>query len=260
MFERIGRFLGRYLEFDRSRTTTYISQDFDALTQTIRVGDVLLVEGRAKISTGIKYLTQSTWSHAALCVQDASKGNVELVEVTMAEGCHRLSLSKYKGFNTRLCRAISLSSDERDAVAAYAVARLGMSYDMRNIFDLLRYLFPTPPVPLRWRRRMLAFGSGDPTRAICSSLMAQAFQSVRYPILPTIQMIRASGASRQQRREVWHIRHHSLYVPRDFDLSPYFAVIKPTISRNFDHHQIPWAPDSSGVAQSEGDSAQEFLG
>ena len=40
---------------------------------------------------------------------------------------------------------------------------------------------------------------------------------------------------------VWHQRHASLIVPRDFDLSPYFAIVKPTIQRGFDHRRIPWA-------------------
>ena len=39
----------------------------DVLT-CLRPGDVLLVEGSSRLSTVIKYLTQSTWSHAALCV------------------------------------------------------------------------------------------------------------------------------------------------------------------------------------------------
>lgn len=66
------------------------------------------------------------------------------------------------------------------------VERIGCTYDMRNIIDLARFLLPTPPVPVRWRRQMIALGSGEPTRAICSTLIAQAFQSVRYPILPSI--------------------------------------------------------------------------
>jgi len=33
---------------------------------------------------------------------------------------------------------------------------------------------------------MLALGSGDPTRAICSSLIAEAFQSIKYPFFPTV--------------------------------------------------------------------------
>ena len=132
-----------------------------------------------------------------------------------------MPLSKYARSNIRICRAVGLSEAERDAVARFMLDRIGYEYDLRNIIDLARYLFPTPPVPIRFRRRMLALGSGDPTRAICSSLIAQAFQSVRYPILPEIRRSRAHGSD-YSRREIFHIRHHSLFVPRDFDLSPYF--------------------------------------
>lgn len=95
-------------------------------------------------------------------------------------------------------------------------------------------------VPIRFRRRMLELGSGDPTRAICSSLVAQAVQSVCYPILPDIRRSRAHGSG-FSRREIFHIRHHSLFVPRDFDLSPYFEVVKPSIRNGFDHGLIEWA-------------------
>ncbi|MCA8884355.1 MAG: lipo-like protein [Rhodobacteraceae bacterium] len=248
MFERIGRFLGRYLEFDRRDAQPYVSQDYDALVATIRVGDVLLVEGRAKISTGIKYLTQSTWSHAALCVRDTTSGGApELVEVTLEDGCHRIPLSKYKGINTRLCRAASLSTEERRIVARFAEDRIGLQYDMRHIFDLMRYLIPTPPVPTRWRRRMLSFGSGDPTRAICSSLIAEAYQSIGYPILPDIRV--EGGAGDLARREAYHIRNFALFTPRDFDLSPYFQVVKPTLENGFDYRAFAWAEeDSQGPA------------
>lgn len=119
------------------------------------------------------------------------------------------------------------------------IGRLGLRYDLRNILDLLLYFFPTPPVPVRWRRRMIAFGSGDPTRAICSSLIAQAFQAIRYPILPEVR--RRKVASRFARQEVYHIRHHSPYTPRDFDLSPYFRVLKPTLEQGFNHRDLVWA-------------------
>ncbi len=244
MISKIGYALGRFLERERARPETYVAQDFEALAETIQVGDVLLVEGRSQISVAIRYLTQSTWSHAALCVRDrASGGEPELVEVTLSEGCHRVPLARYAGYNTRICRPVSLSAAERAAVAQFMLERLGVRYDMRNIIDLARYLIPTPPVPTRWRRRMLALGSGDPTRAICSSLIAQAFHSVRYPILPRIKMIRELDRGREIVREFWLIRHHSLYVPRDFDISPYFAVVKPTLQKGFDHRRIAWAHD-----------------
>jgi len=41
--------------------------------------------------------------------------------------------------------------------------------------------------------------------------------------------------------DIFGIRHHSLFTPRDFDLSPYFATIKPTIESGFDYKSIRWA-------------------
>ncbi|MGA7657496.1 MAG: lipo-like protein, partial [Methylocella sp.] len=34
---------------------------------------------------------------------------------------------------------------------------------------------------------------------------------------------------------------HSLYVPRDFDVSPYFAVVKPSLDAGFDYRAVTWA-------------------
>ena len=121
-------------------------------------------------------------------------------------------------------------------VCAYAAERIGFDYDLKNIIDLMRYLFPLP-VPQRWRRRMMALGSGHPTRIICSALIAQAFEAVRYPILPKITRLDSEAA----RREILEIRHSSLYAPRDFDISPFFEVVKPTIVRDFDYKAIAWA-------------------
>ena len=84
---------------------------------------------------------------------------------------------------------------------------------------------------------MIAFGSGDPTKIICSALIAQAFDAVRYPILPKI----TRAGQRQARREILHIRDSSLYMPRDFDISPYFEIVKPTIVHGFDYTALHWA-------------------
>ena len=40
--------------------------------------------------------------------------------------------------------------------------------------------------------------------------------------------------------EILHIRHHSLYTPRDFDLSPYFRIVKPTLEYGFDYRTLTW--------------------
>ena len=156
-----------------------------------------------------------------------------------------MSLRKYARLNTRICRPVGLDDEECRQVCQYAIDRLGHAYDLKNVIDLARYLFPVPPVPLVWRRRMLALGSGDPTRAICSTLIAQAFQSVRYPILPRIEHRKVvAGGAGYSLRETHHIRHYSLFAPRDFDVSPYFRIIKPTLEHGFDHHRLTWADET----------------
>ncbi|MCX7561711.1 lipo-like protein [Sulfitobacter sp. F26204] len=203
----------------------------------------MLVEGNERISGAIKYLTQSTWSHAALFIGGAmgdtknGQANLQLIEVNLHEGCIVSPVEKYRGFNLRICRPSSLTDAERMAVVGFMIDKLGLRYDLRNIFDLLRYFMPPLPVPSRWRRRMLAIGSGDPTRAICSTLIAQAFQSINYPILPEVTVNDAENSVQQ---EIFHIRHHSLFAPRDFDLSPYMEVVKPTLESKFDFHTLVW--------------------
>ncbi|MDN2566452.1 lipo-like protein [Aquibium sp. A9E412] len=262
ILDRFGRFLARRLQSESSGYEPYTPSDTETLHRTLQPGDVLLVEGNQRISAAIKYLTQSTWSHSALYVGDAlpeSPDGAErprLVEVNLGEGCVAVPLSKYATYNTRICRPSGLTPDDRKAVVGFMVERLGLRYDMRNIFDLLRYFFPTPPVPVRWRRRMIALGSGDPTRAICSSLIAQAYQTVGYPILPDLRKVRGRAYARSaySRREILHIRHHSLFVPRDFDLSPYFLIVKPTLAFGFDYKRLRWAPQA-GEGEGEAGSA-----
>lgn len=213
----------------------------ELLLATIRRGDVLLVEGVSRFSLAIKYLTQSTWSHAALYVGEFEGQPDMLVEADVQEGVRLVPLDSYAKLHTRICRPVGLDEKEIDAILGFAIDRLGHRYDLKNIVDLMRYLIQTPPVPNRWKRRMLALGSGDPTQAICSSLIAQSFQSVKYPILPEVSVEKSMDPLFQETyREILNIRHHSLFAPKDFDLSPYFEVIKPTLASGFDPHQIDW--------------------
>lgn len=263
LLDGIGRHLARKLDMPSAGYRPFTPSDFDTLCRTLRPGDVLLVEGRERISNAIKYLTQSTWSHAAMYVGDrfpASDKGAEparLIEVNIGEGCVAVPLGKYAHHNTRICRPVGLSPKECRDVTDFMATRIGLRYDMRNILDLLRYFFPTPPVPVRWRRRMLALGSGDPTRAICSSLIARAFQSVRYPILPDVRQIKAWQGSSYARHEILHIRHHSLFTPRDFDLSPYFQIVKPHLSDGFDPHRLQWGEASALLPPPEEGEAEE---
>jgi hypothetical protein len=243
---RLARYLAQPIRVAQAATAS-----LQQLEAALRPGDVLLVEGNTRVSTAIKYLTQSTWSHAMFYIGDALGAPAPgeeprvLVEADMIHGIRAVPSSELAGLNTRICRPIGLSNDDLKKVIQFTVSHIGGHYDLKNVFDLARYLIPTPPVPTRWRRRLIAFGSGDPTRAICSTLIAEAFQSVHYPILPEVTYVHdGTPGCNDCYHEVMHIRHYSLFTPRDFDISPYFQVVKPTIASGFDYHQVAWAQES----------------
>jgi hypothetical protein len=237
LMRALGRRLARFLSRPREQLTHPPTSPREQVADTLVRGDVLLVEGTSRFSSAIKFLTQSTWSHAALYL-----GEGRLCDVDVNDGVRVVPLSEFDGVHTRICRPVGLLPAEIDAVCEYMTSRVGYSYDVKNVFDLARYLVRTPPVPDRMKRRLIALGSGAPTRAICSTLLAQAFGSIRYPILPEVELHGDDLPGAQQARaEILHIRHYSLYTPRDFDTSPFFRIVKPRLEREgFDFHRLVW--------------------
>ncbi|MCX7286228.1 MAG: YiiX/YebB-like N1pC/P60 family cysteine hydrolase [Rhodobacterales bacterium] len=245
----IGHGIVRFLEKQTADYMLMAVASPERMRATLRPGDVVLVEGNSRISSAIKYLTQSMWSHAAMFVGDGE--GRDLIEADLKEGVRYIGLDHLLPFNLRICRPVGLTATDRATVLNHMRVSLGRTYDLKNVVDLARFLLPEPPVPKRFRRRMLALGSGDPTRAICSTLIAEAFEAVRFPILPRIE----TSVDNEVAREIWHIRHHSLFAPRDFDVSPYFAVIKPTIEGGFDYRAVSWSgppgPDEDFPAEDQ---------
>jgi hypothetical protein len=242
----LGKALARFLSAPRDAAQTGTPTDPEKLGASLRPGDVLLVEGASRISTAVKYLTQSTWSHAALYVGPQLGGHDDqgrpylFVEADLVLGVCKRPLAQYTRYHTRICRPRELRPHDLRKVLQRVVGQVGHQYDMKNVWDLARFLLPQPPIPARWRRKLIALGSGDPTKAICSSLIAEAFQGVGYPVLPVITQ-QTGGPDGRAARDIFHIRHHSLYAPRDFDVSPYFEVVKPTLAQGFDYQAIEWS-------------------
>ena len=234
----IGNMLARHLSKPKPGYERFSVLSQAQLKATLQPCDLLLVEGNSQISTAIKYLTQSTWSHVCLFVGE-DDGQGALLEADLVHGVCRVPLSKYDGYNVRICRPVNVTDEDKQALIDFAIERIGHQYDSKNIFDLMRYLIATPPVPSRYRRSLIAFGSGDPTKAICSTLVAQSFQSIKYPILP-----RELNSQKENRfymdKLIMQKRHYSHFTPRDFDLSPYFKVVKPTIDNDFNYKDIKW--------------------
>ena len=208
----------------------------------LQAGDILLVEGNTRISTAIKYLTQSSWSHACLYTGGGAENSdvANLLEADLNHGVRLVSLQHYVNFNLRICRPVGLNREDTERLIEFAKSKLGHRYDLKNVFDLIRYLIQKPVVPNRFRRAMIGLGSGEPTKAICSTLIAESFQFIDYPILPRVggagEGVGGTASEPLQLKR----RHFTLFTPRDFDLSPYFKVVKPTIESGFDYRRLNW--------------------
>ncbi|HWQ38162.1 MAG TPA: lipo-like protein [Burkholderiales bacterium] len=227
MFAAIANVLVRFLSHPAARFRPLATARTEELRALLQPGDVLLVEGNTRIGALIRYATQSTWSHAALYVGevpgvagDGPEPNV-LIEADLVRGVCAVPLSTYEGFHTRICRPAGLTRDEASRLVGFMAANLGKKYDLKRVFGLARYSLPLLPARLRRGRGPLP-ERGEPGKAVCSTLIAQAFQSVRYPVFPPDNSQLAAP------------RHSGLCVPRDFDVSPYFAIVKPVPQRRFD--------------------------
>ena len=234
----VGKKLASFLSKSQPEYRKIENISMDNIASMLKLGDIVLVEGGTRISSAIKYLTQSSWSHACLCIKESSSTQDPsmLVEADLVDGVRTVRLDHYAGFNIRICRPVNLTYEEKLKLINFATSKLGHQYDLKNIFDLMRYLIQKPMVPNRYRRAMLALGSGEPTKAICSTLVAESFQEIDYPILPFSR----SDKSSEDKRVRYVKRHFTHFTPRDFDLSPYFEIIKPTIALGFDFHKVEW--------------------
>jgi Permuted papain-like amidase enzyme, YaeF/YiiX, C92 family len=236
--DALSRAMVTYLLGTVSNYQRRVPNDLARLAQTLRPGDVLLVEGNARISQIIMYMTQSSWSHAAMYLGDAllrwggpeadqalerfgPEASQLLIESDLKEGVAVIPLSRYLDQNLRICRPVGLSPEHLDRVLLEMFHHLGVRYDHRNTFDLARYLIPFHLVPRWFRRRSLYLGSSSSREIICSALIAKAFYRVGLTIQPPIR------AQDSGHGEGFQVRHPSYIMPRDFDLSANFQILKP---------------------------------
>lgn len=252
LFDKVAGWLTRNV-----MPRTHLYSNFDRLLFEIDIGDAVLLEGRTRVSNVIKLVTNSVWTHSALyigrpidirdpelraLIDNIWTGDPSeqlIVEGLLGEGTIIAPIEKYRGEHLRICRPMGLSRQDQGRVIRYALERVGTEYDVRQLVDLLRFLFPYSLMPRRWRSTLFEIHPGQATRHVCSSMMASAFESVRFPILPFIE--REPGGEM-----VLYRRNPRLYTPRDFDYSPYFDVIKyPYLDRGEieAYRMLDWSED-----------------
>ena len=245
--------------------------NFDHMLRDLRPADVILFEGRTRVGEVIKIITLSPWTHAALYIgrmneisdpdalalikqhYDGDPGAPLVIESLLGYGTIINPLTDYVDDNLRVCRPEGLSFEDQNKVVCFATEHLGLNYDVRQLLDLARFMFPYAILPRRWRSSLFQHNAGRPTNIVCSSMIARCFQSVNYPMLPTIKTDRND-------RLKFHKRNFRLFVPSDFDYSPYFNILKfPAwpISLKEGYRDLPW--DESEDENNTAEKAPEKL-
>ncbi|MAZ44033.1 MAG: hypothetical protein CMF48_02500 [Legionellales bacterium] len=232
--------------------------DFERIRYELRPCDVLLCEGRSHVSNVIRLVTQSPWTHSCIYIgrlHDIDDPEVRalvaqhyrgdpseqlIIEGMLGKGTVVAPLKNYENTHIRICRPDGLSRRDAQSVIEFCVHRLGTKYDVRQIFDLARFFFPWAILPRRWRSSIFSHHPGSYTRTVCSTVIAEAFTNVSFPILPAIKYV--NNDSGAENVELYH-RNPRLYTPRDFDYSPYFEIIKYPFIQVVEqglYRQLPW--------------------
>ena len=71
-------------------------------------------------------------------------------------------------------------------------------------------------------------------------MIAQAFQTIHYPIIALEGYQGDAGTDQGFGPQRFKPKHHSLLTPRDFDVSPYFSIVKPTVESGFNFRNLEW--------------------
>jgi len=226
----------------------------DELLASLQPADVLLFEGRTRVGEIIKLITLSPWIHSALYIGRLSEikdpvtktrvrkfynGNPNqqlVIESLLGYGTVVRPMKDYMQDNLRVCRPTYIRPSDQRKVVSFAAEHLGLAYDIRQLLDLARFFFPYGILPRHWRSSLFQHNAGKPTHVVCSGMIARCFQSVHYPILPVVV------TDDMEQKKIYK-RHFRLFVPADFDYSPYFEIVKYPeleLSEANDASYLPW--------------------
>lgn len=228
--------------------------DFERIRYEIRPCDVLLIEGRSRVSDLIRSITQSSWSHAALYLGrlhdiedpkmrsmvsahfECSPDTQLIIEGIMGKGAIISALSAYQYDHIRVCRPRGLFRQDSQQIISHAIQKLGYDYDVRQVIDVARFMLPWKLFPRRFRSKLFLDHTSENSKIVCSTMIAEAFASVDFPILPLVKTHDTKGYE-------LIARNPKLYTPRDFDYSPYFDIMKYPYIEFADYAQyrkLPW--------------------
>ncbi len=232
--------------------------DFKQIAHELRPADVLLIEGKTRMAKAISRVTQSSWTHSSIYIgrihdiedistrellQSHYKGSVRdqlVIESYVGRGTIVSPITDYEEDHIRICRPTGISHEDTQKVINFAVEHVGREYDTKQIIDLAFFCLKWSLFPWRWWTSLFTLKNSQSQKEVCSEMIAHAFSSVDFPILPlTIK-------DDKDNLKFIH-RNPRLCVPKDFDYSPYFQIIKYPMwpaDHKAAYKKFPWQKDT----------------
>ncbi len=268
-FRRFRAKILQKLDNDDKSYRRLIYNNMDNLFKYIQKGDLVLVEGRTELSKIIKLFSSSHWSHIALYVGDelirkdspyrekylkkfGDRAQHLIIEALTGQGVVVNPLDKYEAYNIRICRPYKIRKNDLQVVLHHVINSIGLKYDQQNIVDLAIMLMPRWLIPRKERSVQACLGNRNIYQVICSGMIARAFQLVGYPVAPAVSPTEFNGLKQKKNPYGGELimRHYSQILPRDFDLSPNFEIVKFNIisAGKFDYRALSWGVDEKTAA------------
>jgi hypothetical protein len=217
----LGTYVVRRISKKKELYKLHYPNNLTDIDRLLLPGDVLLVDGDYGISDWIKVFSSHTWSHCALYTETqpvpCSNGpkvsldaKLNLVEAIIGHGIILSNIRKYEHCNLRICRPKNLTRTQRQRVVQFALSKVGLPYDQRNVFRFMGLPFNQGAKPTE------DISDAERGGYTCSGLIASAFSRVSLEVLHYYDG--------EAKRIVPY--HPSQIQPKDFDLSPNFEIIK----------------------------------
>ncbi|MFN3713358.1 MAG: hypothetical protein ACK4SX_06855 [Alcanivoracaceae bacterium] len=256
---RLYQTLTDWLQRDRAGSVIRLS-DFDRLSQQLRPGDVLLIDGRSPLDETLKTVASSRWSRLALYLgrlhqisDPALRHHLSaylpchpdtglILQARLDTGVVLQPLTSLSQEHLRICRPRGLRDAAVDTVLRHAISRLGVGAP-RSWFAVFTLLLPWGLLPRRWRCSAFAALAGNLLQQVVGTPVGDAFAFVQFPVLPLVKS-RQGGSSRL------YSRQPGIYFAADFDHSPYMDVVKYPFIDQLDNSRVrlqPWHGDAEGL-------------
>ncbi|MBA3478086.1 MAG: hypothetical protein H0T52_06770 [Lautropia sp.] len=195
------------------------------LRSLLQPGDVILVAGNTRFSSLVCRLTQSEWSHVAIYVGPGHHPEAShcIVEADVEAGVRMITLEGLADHDIQVVRASRLPETSRQELIDYLLARVGLSYDLNHVIALARLVLFAPSPLGRWLspRRMRR---ADPTRAVCSTLVAHALFTAGVSVgAAPLVAARLQHAAKEPQADLRAALDY--LVPGDFEQLPEFVSV-----------------------------------